>query len=114
MLSILKGIQDGNIIDNRITLTDSLINTYKALFKECSQQFQTSHIYPFYYLKGEEFYHIIGDCNRKTPSAKFLRENVEYAVLDDDLWELLQNKEARNEIKEVIISFFIKPVKENK
>ena len=114
MLSILKGIQDGNIIDNRITLTDSLINTYKALFKECCQQSMTSHIYPFYYLKGEEFYHIIGDCNRKTPSAKFLRENVEYAVLDDDLWELLQNKEARNEIKEVIISFFIKPVKENK
>ena len=114
MLSILKGIQDGSIIGNRITLTDSLINTYNALFKECGQQPLTSHVYPFYYLKGEVFYHLIGDCNRKTPSAKYLRENVEYAALDDELWQLLQNEEARNKIKEAIISFFIKPAKENK
>lgn len=111
ILSILQGIKDESIIDNRITLTESLVNTYKALFKEYSQQSMTLPIYPFYYLKGDGFYHLIGDCCRKPPSAKYLRENIEYAALDDELWLLLQNEEARNEIKEAIISYFIKPVK---
>lgn len=74
----------------------------------------TSPIYPYYYLKGEEFYYLIGSHYPKTPSAKFLRENVEYASLDDDLWQLLQDEGARNEIKEAIISYFIEPIKEFK
>lgn len=114
MLSILQGIQDGNIIANRITLTESLVNTYKTIFKEYSIQAITSHIYPYYYLKGDGFYHLIGDCSRKTPSAQYLREDVEYARLDDDLWQLLQDEDARNEIKEAIISYFIEPIKELK
>lgn len=112
MLSILQGINNGSIIDNRIVLTESLINTYEAFFKEYCQQSITSPIYPFYYLKGDGFYHLVGGYSRKNPSAKYLRENVEYAKLDDDLWQLLQNEEARNEIKETIINYFIKPNKE--
>ena len=112
MLSILQGINNGSIIDNRIVLTESLINTYEAFFKEYCQQSITSPIYPFYYLKGDGFYHLVGGYSRKNPSAKYLRENVEYAKLYDDLWQLLQNEEARNEIKETIINYFIKPNKE--
>lgn len=112
MLSILQGINNGSIIDNRIVLTESLINTCEAFFKEYCQQSITSPIYPFYYLKGDGFYHLVGGYSRKNPSAKYLRENVEYAKLDDDLWQLLQNEEARNEIKETIINYFINPNKE--
>ncbi|MBF1451714.1 MAG: hypothetical protein HXN61_08000 [Prevotella pallens] len=114
MLSILYGIKDRSIIGNRIRLTEPLVNTYKAFFKKYSQQPMTSPIYPYYYLKGEEFYYLIGSHYPKTPSAKFLRENVEYASLDDDLWQLLQDEGARNEIKEAIISYFIEPIKEFK
>lgn len=112
MLSIIQEIQDGKIIGNRITLTESLIETYKSLFKAYSKQPTTSYIYPFYYLKGEEFYHLVGDCSRRTPSAKYIRENIEYAALDDELWELLQDAEARKEIKEAIINYYIKPNQE--
>ncbi|TCO89168.1 hypothetical protein EV202_12254 [Bacteroides heparinolyticus] len=112
MLSILHGIKNESVIDNRIVLTESLLSTYKAFFKEYSQQSMTSPIYPFYYLKGDGFYHLIDDCSRKSPSVKYLRENVESAALDNELWQLLQNEKARNEIKEAIISYFIRPVKE--
>ncbi|MBQ7635290.1 MAG: hypothetical protein IJS89_06950 [Bacteroidaceae bacterium] len=109
MLSILQGIQYGTIIDNHITLSESLINTYKAFFNKYNQTSLTSHIYPYYYLKSEEFYHLVGDCDRKNPTSKYLREHVEYAYLDEELWELLQDEGARNEIKDAIVNFFIKP-----
>ncbi len=111
MLAILQGIQERSIIANRITLTESLVHTYKTLFKEYGIQVLTKYIYPYYYLKGDGFYHLIGDCNRKTPTAKYLRENIEYATFDDELWLLLQDEGARTEIKEAIIIFFIKPNK---
>ena len=112
MLSIIQEVQDGNIIGNHITLTESLIETYKTLFTAYAKLPMTSYVYPFYYMKGEDFYHLVGECTRKPPSAKYLRENVEYAALDDELWQLLQAVEAREELREAIISYFIKPNQE--
>ena len=66
------------------------------------------HIMNFY-LGSEDFYFIKGKKAHTTPSAKFLRENVEYACLDDDLWELMQDPETRNELRDAIIKHFIKP-----
>lgn len=44
----------------------------------------------------------------ESPSGKFLAENVDYAYLDDTLWELLQDKSVREEYKEAIITHFLK------
>ncbi len=109
ILSILQGIEDGSIKANRILYSESLINTYNTLFKKYSESSITSSVYPYYYLGSEEFYFIKGRKAQTTPSAKFLRENVEYACLDDDLWDLLQDPETRNELRDAIIDYFIKP-----
>ena len=42
----------------------------------------------------------------RTPSAKYLRENVQYASFDNALWDLLQDEETRNYFREVIINHF--------
>ena len=44
----------------------------------------------------------------QSPSGKFLTENVDYAYLDDTLWELLQDKDIREEYKEAIITHYLK------
>ena len=108
-LSILQGIEDESIKANRILYSESLINTYNNLFKRYSKTAITSSVYPYYYLGSEDFYFIKGRKAQTTPSAKFLRENVEYACLDDDLWDLLQDPETRNELRDAIIDYFIKP-----
>lgn len=109
MLAIIQGIENGSIKANRILYSESLISNYNALFKKYSNCTITSSVYPFYYMWSEDFYFIKGKKARTTPSAKFLRENVEYACLDDDLWELLQDADTRNELRDAIIEHFIKP-----
>ena len=111
MLAIFSGIENGSIKANKILYSESLIATYNSLFKNFSKGTITPSVYPYYYMGSEEFYFIKGKRARTTPSAKFLRENVEYACLDDDLWELLQNSEVRNEFRDAIIHHFIKPKK---
>lgn len=109
ILSIIHGIENGNIKANRIQYSESLITAYNKLFEQYSSSPITSSVYPYYYLGSEDFYFIKGNKARTTPSAKFLRENVEYACLDDELWELLQDPETRNEFRDAIIRHFINP-----
>ena len=109
MLAIISGIEDESIKANRIQYSESLRTNYNKLFGQCSSSPITSSVYPYYYLGSEDFYFIKGKKARTTPSAKFLRENVEYACLDDELWELLQNPETRNELRDAIIQHYIKP-----
>lgn len=84
-LAIICGIEDGNIKTNYIQYSESLIATYNKLFGQYSNSPVTSPVYPYYYLGSEDFYFIKGKKAQTTPSAKFLRENVEYACLDEDL-----------------------------
>lgn len=109
MLAIICGIEDGRIKANRIQYSESLIANYNKLFGQFSSSPITSSVYPYYYLGSEDFYFIKGKKSQTTPSAKFLRENVEYACLDDELWELRQDAETRNELRDAIIRHFINP-----
>ena len=45
----------------------------------------------------------------KTATVKYLTENLNYAYLDQELWDLLQDYNVREEFRELIINFFIKP-----
>lgn len=46
--------------------------------------------------------------NSHTPSAAFLREHLDYAKLDDDLWEILQDPINREYLRQVIIAKYLK------
>ena len=107
LLAIFEGIEAGEIQGNRILYCEQLITRYNKIFQEYRSTV-TPSVYPYYYLGSEEFYFIKGAKARTTPSAKFLRENVEYAALDDELWSLLQDTQIRNEFKEAIIKHYIK------
>lgn len=107
LLTLLSLIEDGELIGNKFLYDDRLIARYKNLFFEYKPTSFTSPIYPFYYLNSEEFYMIKGDTSRRTPSTKFLRENVEFAAFDDELWELLQDSAVREEFRDAIIRHFL-------
>ncbi len=119
LLTLINLIGNGKIIKNRIPFSDSIVSRYAELCAKFEPQKTITPMYrPFYHMNSEIFYSIEWKENGKPkgaaniPSSKFIRENIEYAKLDDDLWQLLQNEEARNEIKETIINYFIKPNKE--
>ena len=117
LLSIIRLIEQGRIIGNRILFDNSALSeTYISMSKLYEPGKAVTPISkPFFHLNREPFYYLIWKSATKipiqatTPSAKFLRENVEYACLDDDLWELLQDPDTRNELRDAIIEHFIKP-----
>lgn len=115
LLTLISLYEDGSIIGNKLAFDNLLNIRYSEICKIFEPDINITPVYkPFYHMSSEDFYYLKWKNNSapknasKTPSAKYLRENVEYAALDDDLWQLLQNEEARNEIKDAIINFFLK------
>lgn len=111
LLSILDEIENGSIKDNVIYYSQELQETYNKNANKYSKTNSTPLLYPYYYLHSDDFYHLEGTQKElklvKTPSAKYLQENVKYARLDNALWDLLQDSESRQALREVIIKHFL-------
>lgn len=115
LLAIIQSIEDGIIVGNKISFdNEKLISVYNTISRKYELNKQpTPFNKPFFHLNREEYYflkwkhgiHVPKQC--VSPSSKFLRENVEFAALDDELWDLLQIPETREELKSTIIKFFL-------
>lgn len=99
---------------NEIKWNDKvLFSNYELIFNSFEEKNKTPIWKPFYYLSSEPFYSLIwnGSLPKKNGiqvSAKFLREHLQYAKLDDDLWELLQEPGNREYLKNAIINQYLK------
>lgn len=107
LISILDMIEKGKLKSNHITYTSELEQMYNSLF-EIFQKPLSPLKYPFYHLITDGFYHIQGSLPTKSPTPKQLRETVEYAYLDDALWELLQDEAVRGELRESLVNHFLR------
>ena len=111
LLSIIDKIDDGTIKDNIIPFSKELNADYKMKQSMFDKAGQAAMIYPYYYLHSDGFYHLEGVKKEllyiKTPNTKYLRENVKYARFDNALWDLLQDTECRQTLREVIIQNFL-------
>lgn len=119
ILSILDAISEGKLIENKISFENNFLRLRYKTLSECFNgsirtQFLPFFIRPYFHLGSEPFYELIWksderpETNSHTPSAKYLRDNLAYAKLDDDLWELLQVQENRDYLKQVIINRYLK------
>ncbi len=112
LLSLLEAVP---FIKNEFYFDNSIITQFyqenKPLFEGKPH---TPLIAPFFHLDSEPFYYLVWRDSVKpplkstTPSAKFLRENLLYAKLDDELWELLQEEDNREYLKQAIINQYLK------
>ncbi len=108
LLLAMLDLMDYSTQDNRIDISN-IIEKYTELQKQYEST--TPYQYPIYFLENEEFFHLKWRNTRiktHTPSAKLIRENVEYAYFDNALWDLLQDKQMREYFKTVITSNFLK------
>lgn len=107
LLSILKLIGD-DVQSNRIE-----IYSIKEKYEELQKQYAatTPYQYPLYFLENEVFFHLKWKETRiktHTPSAKLIRENIEYAFLDNALWDLLQEQQMREYFQTLVVNNFLK------
>ena len=106
LLAIFDLIEEGHILGNKILFDKELMVIYERIFKNYSE-IVTPIVYPYYYMRNDGFYYIKGKAEKKTPSVKYIQENIEYAYFADDLWEMLQNKPVRDDFKRQIIDYFL-------
>ena len=118
ILSLIESIGNGVIKENIITYPAKQV---EDIYKELSISYEpwkvpSPFILPYYHMVNESYYHIkwkgdkfVVSSHAHSPSGRYLTENSEYAYLDQELWDLLQNYNVREEFRELIINFFIKP-----
>lgn len=133
LLAVIELIDKRYILDNKITTSQSDYISFKKIFRNYQnilggsyKNKQYAFCQPFFNLvndkhpdTGERFWHLepnsgypqiedIRDAegrNRIKTEAK-LREFVEYARFEDELWELLQDRESRIYLTDVIMETF--------
>lgn len=116
ILSVIKGIRLGRFKTNKFTY-DELNKLYKPLFSKHfisgRQDNLTPLRYPFYYLQSDDFWHLSwlnGEATTTaSPSDGWMRRNVSYAYIDDELWILLQNDKYAEQLQEFVVKKKISP-----
>lgn len=118
IIAIIEAIDLNALNENKIMISNEFIRKrFGQLYEQVNgnrKGYEMSFfVRPFFHLSSVSFYHLIwkqGTESPKksiTPSAKYLRENLLYAKLDDELWELLQDAESREYMKQSIIKRYI-------
>ena len=110
MLALIDGIESGVFTNNRFVLNEWLEEHYMKLMLQYTRQSQfdkpTEINNPFWHLSTDGFWHLQlktkGEM-RTTPSKAWLKENVNYACFDEDLWVLLQSKDWRIRLRDFIV-----------
>ncbi len=108
-LTLIDFIDKGLIQNNRIYFTAELQKDYIRISKIYQPNITPTPFFkPFFYSKSEHFYHL----QTKTPlkekglSSLYIRDNVDYAYLDNALWDLLQNPKYRIRLRSAIVKHF--------
>ncbi len=110
LLSVIELIAQGDILENKILISDRLIDTFNKywnIFVKSDAGFVMGLHYPFFHLRAEGFWHLqskdLPDGVRIKTIGK-LREKVEYAYLDNELFDLLQDTLSRQVLIDSLVA----------
>ena len=111
LVAIIDGISANVFLNNLFSINDWLEEQYNKLMSQYARESQfekhTGIEKPFWHLETDGFWHLFYQGDRipknHTPSKAWLKENLQSACLDDDLFVLLQNPEWRMKIRNFII-----------
>ena len=104
LLSVIDLVERGVINDCRVTLSDALIQQFKSnttkLLGE-SILFQPKISYPFFHMRSEPFWELVSPRDGKVEdvpsySLSTLKQNIAYARIDSELFELMKNDKKGN------------------
>lgn len=119
LLSVIDLVEQGQIQSNKIELTEKLENQFKlnwGKYVENKDVFQPIIGTPYVHLRGESFWKLIptkGNGNTdlskniNSYSTNYLRSQIQYAVIDEELFDLLQDNKNRDKFRNILISTYI-------
>jgi putative restriction endonuclease len=111
LLSVMDLIEQGMIYSNRIDLSDELVDAFRANTAKyiChSKVFAPSVGQPFYHMQHEPFWQLVpkegAEPSNTSYSVNKLRTMYRYALIDEELFQLLQDADARARLRVALIS----------
>ncbi len=116
LLSVIEMIATGQITKNQIPFNPELIATFLKLWSHLETVRKPDIGLPFYHLTSDRFWHYqmkpgfegMMQAKAKIRTPSIIRETVDYAYLDDELWELLQNESVRTVLTHTLIDSWFK------
>lgn len=115
LLCLIDLIEKGRFPDNRIFLTEELIERYSEYIRLVGGPNDTARIqYPFWHLCGDGVWRILDDHGKplyrpgetagKAPSVSRLREAMSHAALSEELFHHLRQPVEREALRNAIVS----------
>lgn len=124
LLAVMELAERRHLLENKIFYEAPLIESFKRFRKVAKTGFPAdleTAFYPMLHLETSGFWHLQHKPGRKSEldrfrhrkslperSHRFVRENVAYAKLDDDLYELLLDDNSRAELRKVLTDAWMK------
>ncbi len=116
LLAIITGIEQGEIKENKIRITPALVAAFKNLWHQLvhNTTFTANFALPFYHLKSDGFWHlhtclgreILLTTSHSIKSFAQLKEVMDYASFNEDLYHLLINPDTREVLKQTLLSAY--------
>lgn len=112
LLAVLDEAERGHLPLNRIEPTEELERRFAVIWQEqVATEHHMSLALPFFHLRHDAFWHLHARpgqmgwlvAQTSVSSLNSLRKAVEYASLDDDLFDLLGNAMAREHLRQTLL-----------
>jgi putative restriction endonuclease len=107
LLSVIDLIAQDIITENKIFVSEELINTFNRYWNILASEYEGGLHYPFMYLQSEGFWHLEFQPDFKGLQPKTtnkLKQAVQYATLDDELFEFIKDPNSRQELIDTLIA----------
>ncbi len=113
LLAVIGLVEAGILNDNNIYFTRELIERYREIFNCVRTESDHSNPhFPYFHLKTENFWHLhpvsgrepILQAMRTVHSMKEAKENIEYAFLDDALFQLITDSISRKHLRNLLVT----------
>lgn len=130
LLAVMELVERGEISSPEVELTDELVECFQRIWSEklpASCPFTCDIGKPFYHMQHEPFWRLVehseetnmvaealGLYNNETKpltpgryGVKYLREQFRCARIDNELYELMKDAEARQKMQELLVSRYL-------
>lgn len=116
LLAVIDGIEKNQISNNEIRITPELVAAFKDIWHKLVPDgcFTPNFSLPFYHLKSDGFWflkillsrELILTTSHSIKSFAQLKQVIDYAYLDDDLYEFLLNEHTRQILKQTLLDTY--------
>ena len=118
LLAIIELIEQGQIVDNKITLSPGLVETFVKYWTKVTDR-KPNLALPFFHLSKRSFWHLHANPGyekalevvTQIKTVTRLRKVVAYASFDDELFALLGKPTEREVFRQTIISTYLSDFK---